>query len=84
MLDSTKLQGEAKMFKSGNSYGLRLTKKDKELLHADTDTIFEKVISPDGSTITYRKKPQVNPAFLDAAKAYYHKNESMMERLKDL
>lgn len=84
MLDSKDLKGEAKIFKAGNSYGLRLTKKDKELLHADTDTVFEKTISADGSSITYQKKPKVNPQFIKSAMAYYDKNRPMMERLKDL
>lgn len=33
---------KTKMFKSGNSYALRLTKEDRKLLRANDDTIFEK------------------------------------------
>lgn len=33
---------KTKMFKAGNFYALRLTKKDRKLLHADNNTIFEK------------------------------------------
>lgn len=84
MLDSKDLKGEAKMFKSGNSYGLRLTKKDKELLHADDETIFEKTISADGSSITYRKKPEVNPDVLKYLDEYYNEHQSMMDELKSL
>lgn len=50
------LKGESKFFKAGNSFGLRLTKKDKEILQANPGDEFEKIISPDGQTITFRKK----------------------------
>ncbi|KRL13708.1 hypothetical protein [Schleiferilactobacillus perolens] len=84
MLDSKDLKGEAKLFKAGNSYALRLTKKDKELLHADTNTVFEKTISADGSTITYRKKPTVNPDVLKYLDEYYNEHQDMMDELKSL
>lgn len=38
-----KLTGKSKLFKTGNSFGLRLTKNDKELLHANPGDEFEKV-----------------------------------------
>lgn len=38
-----KLKGESKFFKTGNSFGLRLTKNDKEILHAKPGDKFERL-----------------------------------------
>lgn len=36
-----------KMFKVGNSYTFKISKNDRELLHADINTDFEKIVSSD-------------------------------------
>ncbi|MFT8459648.1 MAG: hypothetical protein ABF804_07595 [Liquorilactobacillus ghanensis] len=78
-----KLKGESKFFKTGNSFGLRLTKNDKEMLQANPGDEFEKTISPDGQTITFRKKQQVSSKTKDMIKQLFNDNQELMERLKD-
>lgn len=78
-----KLKGESKFFKTGNSFGLRLTKNDKEILQANPGDEFEKTISPDGQTITFRKKQQVSSKTKDMIKQLFNDNQELMERLKD-
>ncbi|MGN1271739.1 MAG: hypothetical protein ACI4T3_01185 [Lactobacillus sp.] len=79
----TKLTGESKFFKAGNSFGLRLTKSDKEILQANPGDEFEKTISPDGQTITFHKKQQVSNETMDMIKQLFNDNKELMERLKD-
>lgn len=78
-----KLKGESKFFKTGNSFGLRLTKNDKEMLQANPGDEFEKTISPDGQTITFRKKQQVSSKTKDMIKQLFNDNQELIERLKD-
>lgn len=78
-----KLKGESKFFKTGNSFGLRLTKNDKEILQANPGDEFEKTISPDGQTITFRKKQQISSKTKDMIKQLFNDNQELMERLKD-
>ncbi|MFT8392630.1 MAG: hypothetical protein ABF624_01310 [Liquorilactobacillus ghanensis] len=78
-----KLKGESKFFKTGNSFGLRLTKNDKEILQANPGDEFEKTISPDGQTITFRKKQQVSSKTKDMIKQLFNDNQELIERLKD-
>ena len=54
------LNNSSKFFKSGNSFGLRLTKNDREKMHANPGDEYEKTISPDGKVITFKKKEQVD------------------------
>lgn len=77
------LKGESKFFKAGNSFGLRLTKKDKEILQANPGDEFEKIISPDGQTITFRKKQMVSAETKNMIKQLFDDNKELMERLKD-
>lgn len=77
------LTGTSKLFKSGNSYGFRLTKKDKEFIHSEPGEVFEKEISPDGTTITFRKKQKVSKKTLELINELFDENSELMERLKN-
>lgn len=77
------LDKSSKFFKTGNSFGLRLTKHDKEMMHAKLGDEYEKTISPDGQTITFRKKEQVDDKTLAMINQLFDENKELMERLKD-
>lgn len=77
------LIGNSKLFKAGNSFGLRITKKDKEYINANPGDEFEKEISPDGQTIIFRKKQEVSKETLDLINELFDENRKLMERLKD-
>lgn len=79
----SELRGKSKFFKAGNSFGLRLTKKDKTILHANPGDEFEKTISPDGQTITFHKKQEVSEKTKDMIKQLFDENKELMERLKN-
>lgn len=78
-----KLTGNSKFFKAGNSFGLRLTKSDQEILQAKPGDEFEKTISPDGQTITFRKKQTVSSDTQNMIKQLFNENKELMERLKE-
>ncbi len=42
------LKNKTKLFKAGNSWNFRVTSKDRKALDADQNTIFEKIIDPNG------------------------------------
>ena len=64
MINPEKLNKEVKMFKNGNSYAFRISKNDREFLNVDENTIFEKIISPDGKEVTFKKIEKVRPEVL--------------------
>jgi len=84
MNESEDLKLPVELFKNGNSYAFRVTKKDREVLHADTDTKFEKVISSDGQEITFRKVKAVRPNILETANDLFDEHADLMKRLEDL
>lgn len=73
-----------KPFKSGNSLAIRITKKDSELLGLTEDTIFDKVISPDGKSITFKKKEAVPKKLDQFIDDFYQKNGELMTELENL
>lgn len=77
------LSKSSKFFKAGNSFGLRLTKRDKEKMHAEPGDEYEKRISPDGQTITFKKKEHVDDKTLAMINQLFDENKELMERLKD-
>ena len=77
------LNNSSKFFKSGNSFGLRLTKNDREKMHANPGDEYEKTISPDGKVITFKKKEQVDDKTLAVINQLFDENKELMERLKD-
>ena len=77
------LNNSSKFFKSGKSFGLRLTKNDREKMHANPGDEYEKTISPDGNVITFKKKEQVDDKTLAMINQLFDENKELMERLKD-
>ena len=77
------LNNSSKFFKSGNSFGLRLTKSDREKMNANPGDEYEKTISPDGKVITFKKKEQVDDKTLAMINQLFDENKELMERLKD-
>ena len=77
------LNNSSKFFKSGDSFGLRLTKNDREKMHANPGDEYEKTISPDGKVITFKKKEQVDDKTLAMINQLFDENKELMERLKD-
>ena len=77
------LNNSSKFFKSGNSFGLRLTKNDREKMQANPGDEYEKTISPDGKVITFKKKEQVDDKTLAMINQLFDENKELMERLKD-
>lgn len=73
-----------KLFKNGNSYAFRISEKDRELLGANTDTYFEKIISTDGKEITFKRIEKVRPNVQEAASKLYSKHSDLMKRLENL
>lgn len=74
---------EVHLFKSGNSWNFRITKKDREELNADKDTVFEKIIDPDGQKITFRKLDAVDPDLEDFMHDFYSKHGELMKKLEE-
>lgn len=74
---------ETKLFKVGNSYGLRITKKEKEKMNIQPGDEFEKIISADGKVITFKKKEEVSSETMAMIDQLFNENRELMERLKD-
>ncbi|MEY8441658.1 hypothetical protein AALA17_03230 [Lactobacillaceae bacterium 24-114] len=77
------LNNNSKFFKTGNSFGLRLTKHDKEKMGAKPGDEYEKTISPDGKVITFKKKEQVDDQTIAIINELFDENKDLMERLKN-
>lgn len=77
------LKNETKMFKAGNSWSFRVTSQDRKALRADKDTIFEKIIDPNGQKITFRKMSAVDPALKGFMDDFYRKHGYLMHKLED-
>lgn len=84
MINPEELNQNVQMFKNGNSYAFRISKKDREFLNIDQNTKFEKIVSPDGSEITFKKIDTVRPNILEAANKLYDDNADLMKRLENL
>lgn len=78
------LKGQSKFFKSGNSFGLRLTKKDKEKMAAKPGDEYEKIISPDGRVITFRKKERLSKDTQQMIDKIFDEDSDLLTALKDL
>ncbi|AYM01695.1 AbrB family transcriptional regulator [Levilactobacillus yiduensis] len=84
MTNPEKLNGPVKLVKTGNAYAFRLSKSDCEFLDVDGDTTFEKIISPDGKEITFRKIELVRANILATANELFDEHEDLMKRLDGL
>lgn len=74
----------SKIFKVGNSFGLRLTKKDTEKLHVKAGDEMEKTISPDGKTITFKKKEKISPNTQRMIDEIFSEDADLLDALKDM
>lgn len=71
------------LFKSGNSWSFRVTSKDRKELNADKDTVFEKIVDPDGQQITFRKLDAVDPDLEEFMQDFYSKHGDLMKKLEE-
>ncbi|MFC6324107.1 AbrB family transcriptional regulator [Companilactobacillus baiquanensis] len=72
------------MFKNGNSYAFRVSKKDREFMNVGEETKFEKIVSPDGKSITFKKIEKATPNILEVANGVYEDHRNLMKRLEEL
>ncbi|WP_367294977.1 AbrB family transcriptional regulator [Levilactobacillus yonginensis] len=84
MLNPENLNEPVKLFKNGNSYAFRLSKKDREFLKVDGETTFEKIVSPDGKEVTFRKIENARPNILETANDIFDEHSDLMKRLENL
>ncbi|MFC6176265.1 AbrB family transcriptional regulator [Companilactobacillus huachuanensis] len=84
MINPESLNQEVKMFKNGNTYAFRISEKDCEFMKADEGTEFEKIVSPDGKEITFKKVESATSNILEAANNIYDEHEDIMKRLENL
>lgn len=83
LFDSDDLRQNVKMFINDDSYAFRISKHDRELLNADLNTCFEKIVSPDGKAITFKKVENERPNIVDSASELYDKHSDLMKRLEN-
>jgi len=76
--------GTVKLVQNGQSLAFKLSKKDCVLMKIDSMTEFEKVISPDGNEITFRKVTPVGRNILAVANQVYDQHADLMKRLEKL
>jgi len=62
----------------------RKNQVDREFLNADNNTKFEKIVSPDGKEVTFRKIESVRPNVLETANKLFDENADLMKRLENL
>lgn len=77
------LKNETKMFKAGNSWSFRVTSQDRKALHADKNTVFEKIIDPNGQEITFKKMAAVDPSLESFMDKFYQKHGDLMHKLEN-
>ncbi|WEE35827.1 AbrB family transcriptional regulator [Lactiplantibacillus paraplantarum] len=75
---------DVKMFKNGNSYALRVSKKDREALNANLDTKFRRIVTNDGEKIIFEKINPHEPSALDIASKLFDEHADLMKRLENL
>mgnify|MGYP001624426779 CR=1 FL=1 len=78
------LRGKSKFFRSWNSFGLRLKKKDKEMMSAKPGDEYEKTISPDGRVITFKKKENIGQDTQKMIDKIFDEDADLIDALKDL
>lgn len=77
------LKDETRMFKSGNSWGFRVTNKDKKALNADQNTVFEKIIDPNAGKIIFKKLEAVDPSLDKFMDDFYQERGDLMKELEE-
>lgn len=78
------LRNNSKFFKAGNSFGLRLTKKDKEKMNAHVGDVYEKSISSDGRIITFKKRENIKPDTQKMINEIFNEDADLLNALKDI
>ena len=78
------IRENSKFFKSGNSFGLRLTKSDKEKMNDKPGDEYEKDISPDGRVITFKKKEDISKDTQQMIDKIFDEDSDLIDALKDL
>lgn len=79
------LKNAQHLFKSGNSYALRISKRDREQLGIDENADLIKSISPDHKTISFTVvDPDENQAVDNFAKKFLAKHKKAFDVLKDM
>lgn len=84
MQDAKDTMKQSKVFKVGNSFGLRLTKKDTEKLNVQPGDKLEKHISPDGNSITFKKKTKISPKTQQMMNQIFKEDANLFDALKDM
>lgn len=77
------LKDETRMFKSGNSWGFRVTNKDKKALNADQNTVFEKIIDPNAGKIIFKKLEAVDHSLDKFMDDFYQERGDLMKELEE-
>ncbi|KFL96319.1 putative toxin-antitoxin system, antitoxin component, AbrB famil [Lactobacillus gasseri SV-16A-US] len=83
IMQTNALKNETKMFKAGNSWNFRVTSKDRKALDADQNTVFEKIIDPNGEKIIFKKMKSVDPSLDSFMDKFYQKHGDLMKELED-
>lgn len=73
----------SKVFRAGNSLGVRLTKQDAKELGLEVGDEPIKVISADKQTIAFKKKEKVSPSVSKLIDQGIKENWELLEWLKD-
>ena len=73
----------SKVFRAGNSLGVRLTKHDAKELGLEVGDELIKVISDDKQTVTFKKKEKVSPSVSKLIDQGIKENWELLEWLKD-
>lgn len=76
-------RGTRKFIKVGDFYAVQFTKQDKSILGVQPGDDFEMEISPDGETITLRKKHEIAPEKMKLIERIFNEEIELMKRLKD-
>lgn len=72
----------SKVFRAGNSLGVRLTKHDAKELGLEVDNELIKVISANKQTIAFKKKEKVSPSISKLIDQGIKENWELLEWLK--
>lgn len=84
MINENDLKKQVGLIKNGNSYAFRITKKDREIMSADSNTKFEKIISPDGKEVTFKQVTDLDDEVSKIVGELIKENKNVLKRLEDL
>lgn len=83
-IENESTEGLAKVFKAGNSEAIRLTKKDTAIFKVKPGEQVIKELSPDGSSITFKKIPAVSTSTKQMVANILNEDQDLIQALKDL